>query len=236
MQRQCKAKIVATLGPASSTPEVIRDLLNAGADVFRLNFSHGSHDEHRRRYEILRALEREAGRPIGVLADLQGPKLRIGTLASGPIELGAGERLRFDLDPTPGSRERVPLPHPEVFTALAPGVQLLLDDGKIRLEVEEATGERATARVLVAGPLSERKGVSVVGAVLPVSALTAKDRRDWTSRSRSAWTGLPCRSSSDRRTWTTSEPSWARGREFWPSWRSRRPSLGSTRSLPVPMP
>ena len=172
MQRQCRAKIVATLGPASSTRDVIRDLLNAGADVFRLNFSHGSHDEHRQRYEIIRDLERETGRPIGVLADLQGPKLRIGALASGRLELGEGDKLRFDLDPEPGSRERVPLPHPEVFAALAPGVQLLLDDGKIRLEVEEATAESATARVVVAGPLSERKGVSVVGAMLPVSALT----------------------------------------------------------------
>ncbi len=178
MQRQCRAKIVATLGPASSTRDVIRDLLNAGADVFRLNFSHGSHDEHRQRYEIIRDLERETGRPIGVLADLQGPKLRIGALASGRLELGDGDKLRFDLNPEPGSRERVPLPHPEVFAALAPGVQLLLDDGKIRLEVEEATAESATARVVVAGPLSERKGVSVVGAMLPVSALTAKDRRD----------------------------------------------------------
>jgi pyruvate kinase len=178
MQRQCKAKIVATLGPASSTPEVIRDLLNAGADVFRLNFSHGSHDEHRRRYETIRDLERETGRPIGVLADLQGPKLRIGALAGGRIELGPGDRLRLDLDTTPGSSDRVPLPHPEVFAVLAPGVQLLLDDGKLRLVVEEAGTDFAVARVLVGGPLVDRKGVSVVGAVLPVSALTDKDRRD----------------------------------------------------------
>ncbi len=178
MPLQNKAKIVATLGPASSSPEVIRALFEAGADVFRLNFSHGSHDEHRRRHDAIRALEAEAGRPIGVLADLQGPKLRVGTFAAGPVELGEGERVRLDLDATPGDRERVPLPHPEVFAALAPGVQLLLDDGKLRLEVEEAGGTSATARVLVGGRLSERKGVSVVGAVLPVSALTGKDRRD----------------------------------------------------------
>jgi pyruvate kinase len=177
-QRQCRAKIVATLGPASSSAEVIRALVEAGADVFRLNFSHGSHDEHQARYEIVRAVEREIGRPIGVLADLQGPKLRVGRLAQGPIALAPGQRLRFDLDPTPGDRERVPLPHPEVFQALAPGVQLLLDDGKLRLEVETAGAERAVARVLVGGPLSERKGVSVVGTVLSVSALTEKDRRD----------------------------------------------------------
>jgi pyruvate kinase len=177
-QQQCRAKIVATLGPASSSPEVIRALVEAGADVFRLNFSHGSHEEHAQRYAIIREIEQATGRPIGVLADLQGPKLRIGRLADGPLPLEAGERVRFDLDPTPGGRERVPLPHPEVFAALKPGVQLLVDDGKIRLEVEEASGERATARVVVAGPLSERKGVSVVGAVLPVSALTEKDRKD----------------------------------------------------------
>ena len=178
MPRQNKAKIVATLGPASSSPEVIRALLEAGADVFRLNFSHGSHDEHRHRYDVIRALEEEGGRPIGVLADLQGPKLRVGRLAAGPLELGEGERVRFDLDEAPGTRERVPLPHPEVFAALSPGVQLLLDDGKIRLEVEEADARTAAARVLVGGKLAERKGVSVVGAVLPVSALTEKDRHD----------------------------------------------------------
>jgi pyruvate kinase len=177
-QQQCRAKIVATLGPASSSPDVIRALFTAGADVFRLNFSHGSHEEHAQRYAVIRELEQATGRPIGVLADLQGPKLRIGRLADGPLRLEEGERVRFDLDPAPGSRERVPLPHPEVFAALAPGVQLLVDDGKIRLEVEEASAERATARVVVAGPLSERKGVSVVGAVLPVSALTEKDRKD----------------------------------------------------------
>ncbi len=178
MPRQNRAKIVATLGPASSTREVIRELAEAGADVFRLNFSHGSHEEHRRRHEIIRALEEELGLPIGILADLQGPKLRVGRLAAGPLELGEGGRVRFDLDEAPGTPERVPLPHPEVFAALKPGVQLLLDDGKLRLEVEEADRSTATARVLVGGKLSERKGVSVVGAVLPVSALTPKDRED----------------------------------------------------------
>jgi pyruvate kinase len=178
MPRQNKAKIVATLGPASSSPEVIRALLEAGADVFRLNFSHGSQEEHRHRYDLIRTLEEERGRPIGVLADLQGPKLRVGRLAAGPLDLGEGERVRFDLDEAPGTRERVPLPHPEVFAALSPGVQLLLDDGKIRLEVDEADARIAVARVLVGGRLAERRGVSVVGAVLPVSALTEKDRHD----------------------------------------------------------
>ena len=178
MRRHRNAKIVATLGPASSSPEMIRALFAAGADVFRFNFSHGSHAEHQARYDIVRAIEQETGRPIAVLADLQGPKLRIGPLASGPIQLGTGETLRLDLKPIPGTRERVPLPHPEVFAALKPGVQLLIDDGKMRFEVEEASDDAATVRVAVGGPLSERKGVSVVGAVLPVSALTDKDRSD----------------------------------------------------------
>ena len=173
-----RAKIVATLGPASSTPSVIRGLVDAGADVFRLNFSHGSHAEHQARYDAIRDIEAEIGRPLGVLADLQGPKLRVGTFAQGPIRLEADARVRFDLDPAPGTIDRVPLPHPEVLSALAPGVQLLLDDGKLRLEVEEAGADFAVARVLVGGPLSDRKGVSVVGAVLPVSALTPKDRVD----------------------------------------------------------
>jgi pyruvate kinase len=178
IQQQCRAKIVATLGPASSSAEMIRALAEAGADVFRLNFSHGSHDEHRARYDIIRAVEAEIGRPIGILADLQGPKLRVGRLAAGPMTLIVGDEVRFDLDPAPGGPDRVPLPHPEVFAALAPGVQLLIDDGKIRLEVEAAGADRATARVLVGGTLSDRKGLSVVGAVLPVSALTEKDRAD----------------------------------------------------------
>src|SRR3954466_10932728 len=178
MRRQRSAKIVATLGPASSSPEMIRALFEAGADVFRFNFSHGTQEEHQKRYDIVRAIEQETRRPIAVLADLQGPKLRVGGLADGPIALEQGERIRFDLDPAPGTRDRIPLPHPEVFAALAPGVQLLIDDGKMRLAVEDAAQGSAVARVLIGGPLSERKGGSVVGAVLPVSAITDKDRRD----------------------------------------------------------
>jgi pyruvate kinase len=178
MRRHRHAKIVATLGPASSTPEVIRELFGAGADVFRFNFSHGSHAEHQARYDIVRAIEKETGRPIAVLADLQGPKLRIGRIADGSIELAPGDTLRLDLDPAPGTRERVPLPHPEIFAALRPGVQLLVNDGKMHFEVQSASETSASVRVAIGGPLSERKGVSVVGAVLPVSAMTDKDRTD----------------------------------------------------------
>ncbi len=178
MRRQRNAKIVATLGPASSSPEVIRTLYEAGADVFRLNFSHGTHADHKQRFDIIRAVERDVGRPIGVLMDLQGPKLRVGTFAAGRIVLKKGALFDLHLDGGPGDEQRVSLPHPEIFRALAPGVQLLLDDGKVRLQVESCKSDSATTRVLVGGALSDRKGVSVVGAVLPLSALTDKDRTD----------------------------------------------------------
>ena len=128
----------------------------------------------------MRDIEARTGRPIAVLADLQGPKLRLGTMAEGPFVIEEGASIRLDLDPTPGNRDRVPLPHPEIFAALSNGVHLLVDDGKVRLEIEQAEAESATARVLTGGRISERKGVSVVGAVLPVSPLTEKDRRDLT--------------------------------------------------------
>ena len=115
--RERQTKIVATLGPASSTKEAIRALFDAGADVFRLNFSHGTHDDHRARLALIREIERETGRPIPVLADLQGPKLRVGVFAQGEIELHAGQKFRFDLDPTPGDATRVNLPHPEIIAA-----------------------------------------------------------------------------------------------------------------------
>ena len=178
MKRDRKAKIVATLGPASSSPGTIRALFDAGVDVFRFNFSHGTHEDHKARYEIVRAIERETGRPIAVLADLQGPKLRIASFAAGKIELAVGARFVLDMDMTPGDETRVGMPHPEVFAALSPGVELLLDDGKVRLEVVTPKAGSAETRVVVGGKLSDRKGVSVVGAMLPVSALTPKDRID----------------------------------------------------------
>jgi len=176
--RDRKAKVVATLGPASSTPEKIRALFDAGVDMFRLNFSHGTHEDHKARFDAIRQVEKDVGRPIGILADLQGPKLRIGTFSSGPVTLAQGANFRFDMDSTPGNTERAYLPHPEIFAAMKKGVQLLLDDGKIRMEVEDCGSDFAVGRVIAGGVLSERKGVSVVGAVLPLAALTDKDRRD----------------------------------------------------------
>ncbi|HSV68694.1 MAG TPA: pyruvate kinase [Methylibium sp.] len=179
MHRTRHAKIVATLGPASTDRATIEALFDAGADVFRLNFSHGSHDDHRRRLDTLRAIERERGRPIGVLLDLQGPKLRIGTFADGPVRLAAGAPFRLDLDrERGGDASRVALPHPEIFAALVAGAELLLDDGRVRLRVERCGADFADTRVIDGGTLSDRKGVNVPGVVLPLSALTDKDRRD----------------------------------------------------------
>jgi pyruvate kinase len=178
MRRRRSAKIVATLGPASSTLEQIRALFDAGVDVFRLNFSHGTHDEHDARFAAIRKIEHESGRPIGILADLQGPKLRLGTFAEGPIELVAGARFRLDLDGRPGDCTRAPLPHPEIFEALEPGTELLLDDGKVRLQAESCGAEYAETLCRVGGTLSDRKGVNVPNAVLPLSAITEKDRAD----------------------------------------------------------
>src|SRR5262249_41571336 len=135
MRRQRSAKIVATLGPASSSPETINALFRAGVDVFRLNFSHGERDDHRARLDAIRALEKETGRPIGILADLQGPKLRLGRFADGRVRLAAGKHFRLDLDKQPGNVERAPLPHPEIFAALEPGTEILLNDGNVRLKV-----------------------------------------------------------------------------------------------------
>jgi pyruvate kinase len=178
MRRHRKAKIVATLGPSSATPEAIRALFDAGADVFRLNFSHGAHDDHRERFEYIRQIEFDSGRPIGVMMDLQGPKLRIGKLVNGSADLKAGKRFRLDMTATPGDSERAPMPHPEIFKALTPGTDLLLDDGKLRLRVENCGEDFAETTIVTGGRLSDRKGVNVPGAVLPISALTEKDRQD----------------------------------------------------------
>ncbi|MFN3076885.1 MAG: pyruvate kinase [Alphaproteobacteria bacterium] len=178
MRRDRKAKIIATLGPASSSPESLEALFRAGADVFRFNFSHGSHDEHRERVRMVRALEEAYRRPIAVLIDLQGPKLRLGTFAEGSVRLAAQAAFRLDLSPAPGDEHRAPLPHPEIFSALTAGTDLLLDDGKVRLKVERVGADFAETRVITPGVLSNHKGVNVPDAVLSISALTPKDRAD----------------------------------------------------------
>ena len=176
--RERKGKIVATLGPASSGPDTVRALFDAGADVFRLNFSHGTREDHRAVHAAVRGVEAVVGRPIGMLTDLQGPRLRIGALAGGAVELAEGARFRLDLDPTPGDHGRAPLPHPEIFAAVAPGVELLLDDGRIRLRIDDLAADHAETTVTAGGRLSDRKGVNVPGAVLPLSALSDKDCED----------------------------------------------------------
>jgi pyruvate kinase len=178
MRRDRNAKIIATLGPASSDQETIGALLGAGADVFRLNFSHGSHAEHAQRLDIIRRLEEETHKPVGVLMDLQGPKLRLGTFAAGKVELEAGSAFRLDMDDRPGDATRATLPHPEIFAAIEDGTELLLDDGKLRLCVDQHGPDYAETTVLVGGALSDRKGVNVPGVLLPISPLTAKDRED----------------------------------------------------------
>ncbi len=178
MRRQRKAKILATLGPASSTREQIAALFKAGADVFRLNFSHGSHEDHQARHDIIRELEEEFERPIGILMDLQGPKLRVGAFASGSVDLKTGAKFRLDLDEAKGDSRRVQLPHPEIFAAIKPGTNLLLDDGKLRLCIKKCGKDFAEVEVEVGGKLSDRKGVNVPDVVLPLSPLTKKDRAD----------------------------------------------------------
>jgi pyruvate kinase len=177
-RRQSFTKIVATLGPATSSPERIRTLFEAGVDVFRLNFSHGLQEEHGRRLEAIRALERETGRATCALADLQGPKLRIGTFANGPVALKPGGAFRLDLDAAPGDGRRVGLPHPEIFEALTVDSELLLNDGRVRLRVVGHGADFAETVVIAGSELSDRKGVNVPGVVLPLSALTPKDRAD----------------------------------------------------------
>ena len=157
---------------------MILALFEAGADVFRLNFSHGTHKDHKARFDAIRRIETIAGRPIGILMDLQGPILRIGTFAEGSVNSAFNREFRLDLDPTPGDRDRVYLPHPEIFAALVPGTDLLVDDGKMMLRVVDCRPDYAVTQVKVAGKISERKGVNLPNVFLPLSPSTAKDRRD----------------------------------------------------------
>ncbi|GAN93284.1 pyruvate kinase [Gluconobacter thailandicus F149-1 = NBRC 100600] len=174
-----RTRIVATLGPASSSPEMIRSLAEAGVNVFRLNFSHGAHEDHGERHAAIRAAETKVGRPLAILADLQGPKLRVGVFENGPVILEEGKPFRLDLDKTPGNVNRVCLPHPEIISAAKPGSHLLLDDGKLKLRVINVLAGALETEVVIGGKLSERKGVNVPDVTLPIPALTEKDRKDF---------------------------------------------------------
>ncbi len=178
MRRHRNAKIIATLGPASADPDTIHALFQAGADVFRLNFSHGSHADHQRNVSEIRALEQRVGRPIGILMDLQGPKFRIGEFGHGPVDLKAGARFRLDLNDAPGDSHRVHLPHAEILQALEAGHDLLLNDGNIRLKVQRSAPDYVDTEVITGGELSDHKGVNVPGVVIPLSPLTHKDHED----------------------------------------------------------
>ena len=178
MRRNRKTKIVATLGPSSSSPERIRELFDAGVDVFRLNFSHSTHDDHAESHRIIRALEDETGRPICILQDLQGPKIRVGTLKDDGFDIETGSTVRFLPEGEAGDAQSIPLPHPEIFAAIMPGQTLLIDDGRLRLEVMQPGDGYIEARVVVGGPLSNRKGVNLPETLLDLSPLTPKDRED----------------------------------------------------------
>ena len=178
MRRQRNIKIVATLGPSSSDYETIKALHLAGADVFRLNMSHGSHNEIAKRHQIIRQIENELDSPIAILADLQGPKLRVGEFANGVEELIVGEKFRLDLLDEKGNKNRVNLPHPEIFQALHEGAHLLINDGKIKLTVEKCGPDFADCSIVNGGEISDRKGVNVPDVILPLAALSEKDRAD----------------------------------------------------------
>ena len=173
-----KIKILATLGPASRSPAMIAKLLRAGADAFRVNMSHGDHATHAETIAAIRAAEKEFGRPIPILCDLQGPKLRVGVFAGGKAVIRHGSHFTLDRDKTPGDDTRVELPHPELFGVLKKGERLLIDDGKLRLRVIRADADAILCSAEVGGPISDRKGVNVPDAVVPVPAMTEKDRRD----------------------------------------------------------
>jgi len=176
--RDRKVKVLATLGPASGSPDMIEKMHAAGVDAFRMNMSHGEHAAHAANVDSIRALEKKVAHPITILADLQGPKLRIGRIKDGPVLLKAGDLFTLDSKDKAGDKSRVYLPHPEILKTLETGHTLLLDDGKIRLKVTQAKEDSVVTQVVVGGELSDRKGVNVPEVVLPVSSLTEKDRRD----------------------------------------------------------
>jgi pyruvate kinase len=176
--RARKVRVLATLGPASNTPEMIATLFRAGADAFRVNMSHGDQASKVAVIQGIRALEKKFGRPSTILADLQGPKLRVGKFEGGRTELVTGNTFTLDRSPEPGDATRVELPHREIFEAIEPGARLLLDDGKLVLRVTGHGSDRIETVVEVGGPLSNNKGLNVPDVVVPMAALTEKDRSD----------------------------------------------------------
>ncbi|MGH1352107.1 MAG: pyruvate kinase [Methyloligellaceae bacterium] len=178
MRRDRRAKIVATLGPASSSKDVIKELFLAGVDVFRLNFSHGTHDDHAKTYGIIREIENELNRKIGILQDLQGPKIRVGAIEGGKITVNKGDIVRFVPGKEKGGITNVPLPHPEIFEKIMPQHKLYIDDGRLRLTVQKFGDDFIEAHVDVGGVLSDRKGVNLPDTVLNMSPITEKDMAD----------------------------------------------------------
>ncbi len=178
MPQKTKTNILATIGPSSASREIIEKLIDAGADAFRFNFSHGTHAEHKQRYDIVRKLSKEKGLHITLVADLQGPKLRVGEFKNGKVFLKNGQKFMFDMEKTPGNEERAPLPHPEIFQAVKPGDELLLNDGNIRLRVDKCDDRHIWTTVKVGGDLSSHKGVNLPNITLPISAITEKDKQD----------------------------------------------------------
>jgi len=178
MRRQRRTKVVATLGPASSERSTIGRLFEAGADVFRINMSHTTHDKMRELVTAIREVEKEYNRPIGILVDLQGPKLRLGAFKDGAVEIDRGQDFMLDADSAPGTGDRVQLPHPEIFAAIKPGDTLLIDDGKLRLMATDVSPQRIATRVEVGGKVSNRKGVSLPDTLVPLAALASKDMAD----------------------------------------------------------
>ena len=178
MKRNRKAKILATLGPASSSEEIIDKLFVAGCDVFRLNFSHGSIEDHRNNYQYIRSLEKKYDHATCILADLQGPKLRIGMFVQDKIELKKGQSFILDLDSSPGNKDRVNFPHEEIYETMTPNSEILIDDGRIKLQIIKQEKKSLTTEVLNSGIISNNKGVNIPGVVLPISSLTQKDKSD----------------------------------------------------------
>ncbi len=176
--RDRQTKILATVGPASSDPEMLEKLFLRGVDCFRLNFSHGTHDDHKQRVKDIRKLEKKFGSPIGIVADMQGPKLRLGKFKDGKIEVKQGDQIRFDLDAAPGDNQRIGIPHHEIIEALDVDQMFLIDDGKVRVQVIEKGSDYVIGEIVAGSKLSDRKGVNVPGVVLNIAALTEKDHKD----------------------------------------------------------